>query len=109
MSQRISFSRNSDLSSVELNLLADLSRLIVTVAVCEVEVEVEVGKYRIRICLRNDKTLKLNMVLSVWVSLRRHFFSSQLIRVRQQFANVQCESESGEWRAESRLPALLAA
>ena len=32
MSQRISFSRNSDLSSVELNLLADLSRLIVTVA-----------------------------------------------------------------------------
>ena len=33
MSQRISFSRNSDLSSVELNLLADLSRLIVTVAI----------------------------------------------------------------------------
>ena len=32
VSQRISFSRNSDLSSVELNLLADLSRLIVTVA-----------------------------------------------------------------------------
>ena len=32
MSQRISFSRNSDLSSVELNLLADLSRLIVTAA-----------------------------------------------------------------------------
>ena len=33
MSQRISFSRNSDLSSVELNLLADLSRLIVTAAI----------------------------------------------------------------------------
>jgi hypothetical protein len=32
VSQRISFSRNSDLSSVELNLLADLSRLIVTAA-----------------------------------------------------------------------------
>ena len=36
MSQRISFSRNSDLSSVELNLLADLSRLIVTAAHCTV-------------------------------------------------------------------------
>ena len=38
MSQRISFSRNSDLSSVELNLLADLSRLIVTVAAYNISV-----------------------------------------------------------------------
>ena len=32
MPQRVSFSQNSDLSSVELNILADLSRLIVTAA-----------------------------------------------------------------------------